>query len=153
MAPAKYEFSGTEGVIAPEQLAAVEPVFRELNLTQAQAQKLVDFELAAAKRAEEAHAAQVKQWNEDIKSDKELGGQNFDATTKATQAVLTRFGDDELRKALDATGWASYPPLVRFLSKIGRGLAPDRASGKAEGGGATGLTPEQFYPSMQKKSA
>ncbi|MGU4637276.1 peptidase, partial [Escherichia coli] len=73
-APEKYEFQAAEGVeLDTEALKEFEPVARELNLTNEQAQKLVDAypKILAGVQQRQAEAWQktTEQWAADVKAD------------------------------------------------------------------------------------
>ena len=70
--PEKYEFKLPEGMtLDSAKMAIVEPLFKELGLSQESAQKLVDYQIQAqkdeVKRAEDAHVAQWEQFVESQK--------------------------------------------------------------------------------------
>jgi len=125
--PEKYEFKLPEGtVMDPEGLAAFEPIAKDLGLTQEQAQKLVDLQLALnARGAEQAKAAQA-QWLTDLKADKELGGPNLPTTAKNVTSALARFGSPELNQFLDSSGLGNYPALVKAFNRVGAAMAEDK---------------------------
>lgn len=129
-APEKYEFKAPDGMdLDPEAVAAFEPLARELNLTQEAAQKLVDIyasRMSALGSAQQAQALQQRQgWEESVRSDKELGGHNLDATLAAGKQALNQFGTPELVNLLNHTGLGSNPEFVRFCAKVGKAMAED----------------------------
>ena len=124
--PEKYEFKLPEGIqVDTEALTAFEPIAKELGLSQEAAQKLVDLQVAAAARSVEAQKAQAAQWFNDVKADKDLGGQNFTTTAKNTVAAMDRFGDQALKDLLNTTGLGNHPAFVRWASKVGAAMAED----------------------------
>lgn len=155
-APEKYEFKFPEGVsVDAAMLAKFEPILKEAGLSQEQAQKLADVQLEfkqqEAKAQQDAWVAQLATWAEEVRTDKEIGGQKFDENLKAAQSALARFGSPELKQLLDSTGLGNHPELVRLCAKIGKAMAEDTFV--AGGGGAVGpVTEASFYPTMQPKS-
>ena len=152
-APEKYEFKAPDGMdLDTEAVAAFEPLARELNLSQEAAQKLVDIyasRMSALGSAQQAQALQQRQgWEESVRSDKELGGHNLDATLAAGKQALNQFGTPELVNLLNHTGLGSNPEFVRFCAKVGKAMAEDTfhrgGSGKAPDEG----TAKKFYPGM-----
>ena len=122
--PEKYEFTAPEGVQLDETaLAAFEPVAREMGLTQEQANKLVELQAGIVQRQAEAHAAQREAWKTEVKSDKEIGGDQYAPSVKAAQIALSKFGTPELRAALDASGLGNHPEVVRVFARIGKASA------------------------------
>lgn len=129
-APEKYEFKGGEGVeLDTEALKDFEPVARELNLTNEQAQKLVDaypkILAGVQQRQAEAWQKQTEGWAETVKADKEIGGDKLTANLSAAQRALDQFGTPELKEYLNATGLGNHPDLVKTFVKIGKAMSED----------------------------
>ncbi|HEA0345081.1 TPA: peptidase [Salmonella enterica] len=149
-APEKYEFTAGEGVeLDTEALKEFEPVARELNLTNEQAQKLVDaypkILAGVQQRQAEAWQAQTEQWAADVKADKEIGGDKLTANLSAAQRALEQFGDQELKEYLDSTGLGNHPALVKAFIKVGKAMSEDKVvTGGHESGGSDLIS--AFYP-------
>ncbi|MBL7379333.1 peptidase [Escherichia coli] len=149
-APEKYEFTAGEGVeLDTEALKYFEPVARELNLTNEQAQKLVDaypkILAGVQQRQAEAWQAQTEQWAADVKADKEIGGDKLTANLSAAQRALEQFGDPELKEYLDSTGLGNHPALVKAFIKVGKAMSEDKVvTGGHESGGSDLIS--AFYP-------
>ncbi|HED5666429.1 TPA: peptidase [Enterobacter kobei] len=129
-APEKYEFKAGEGVeLDTEALKDFEPVARDLNLTNEQAQKLVDaypkILAGVQQRQAEAWQAQTEQWAADVKADKEIGGDKLTANLSAAQRALDLFGTPELKEYLNTTGLGNHPDLVKTFVKIGKAMSED----------------------------
>ncbi|MBL5913948.1 peptidase [Enterobacter asburiae] len=129
-APEKYEFTAGEGVeLDSEALKDFEPVARDLNLTNEQAQKLVDaypkILAGVQQRQAEAWQAQTEQWAADVKADKEIGGDKLTANLSAAQRALDLFGTPELKEYLNTTGLGNHPDLVKTFVKIGKAMSED----------------------------
>jgi|SRR6185295_5130440 len=155
--PEKYELKAPEGQTLDQLgLDAFTPVFKELGLTQEQAQKLVDTQFkvtdAALKAAEKTIgdqvAAETATWAKACREDKDFGGANFEANAKIANKALAAFGTPELREALISSGYANHPAFVRLFWTIGQKLAESTApSGTTPNAQKT--TPERvLYPSM-----
>lgn len=149
-APEKYEFTAGEGVeLDTEALKDFEPVARDLNLTNEQAQKLVDaypkILAGVQQRQAEAWQAQTEQWAADVKADKEIGGDKLTANLSAAQRALEQFGDPELKEYLDSTGLGNHPALVKAFIKVGKAMSEDKVvTGGHESGGSDLIS--AFYP-------
>lgn len=129
-APEKYEFQAGEGVeLDTEALKDFEPVARDLNLTNEQAQKLVDaypkILAGVQQRQAEAWQAQTEQWAADVKADKEIGGDKLTTNLSAAQRALDQFGTPELKEYLNTTGLGNHPDLVKTFVKIGKAMSED----------------------------
>lgn len=149
-APEKYEFKADEGVeLDTEALKDFEPVARELNLTNEQAQKLVDaypkILAGVQQRQAEAWQKQTEGWAETVKADKEIGGDKLTANLSAAQRALEQFGDPELKEYLDSTGLGNHPALVKAFIKVGKAMSEDKVvTGGHESGGSDLIS--AFYP-------
>lgn len=138
-APEKYEFTAGEGVeLDTEALKDFEPVARDLNLTNEQAQKLVDVYpkilAGVQQRQAEAWQKQTEGWAETVKADKEIGGDKLTANLSAAQRALDQFGTPELKEYLNATGLGNHPDLVKTFVKIGKAMSEDgMVTGKESG--------------------
>ena len=140
-APEKYEdFKLPEGM--EKDAALLEqalPVFTELNLTQDQAQKLIDLQ---TKHITEAAAAQQRAWDKTFegweastKADAEIGGKDFDANVGVAKTAVKTFANEEFKEMLNSTGIGSHPEMVRFLFKVGKAISNDQVlQGEATGG-------------------
>lgn len=129
-APEKYEFTAGEGVVLDaDALKDFEPVARDLNLTNEQAQKLVDaypkILAGVQQRQAEAWQKQTEGWAETVKADKEIGGDKLTANLSAAQRALDQFGTPELKEYLNATGLGNHPDLVKTFVKIGKAMSED----------------------------
>lgn len=149
-APEKYEFKAGEGVeLDTEALKDFEPVARDLNLTNEQAQKLVDaypkILAGVQQRQAEAWQKQTEGWAETVKADKEIGGDKLTANLSAAQRALEQFGDPELKEYLDSTGLGNHPALVKAFIKVGKAMSEDKVvTGGHESGGSDLIS--AFYP-------
>ncbi|EJD6649758.1 peptidase [Citrobacter freundii] len=149
-APEKYEFTAGEGVeLDTEALKDFEPVARDLNLTNEQAQKLVDaypkILAGVQQRQAEAWQKQTEGWAETVKADKEIGGDKLTANLSAAQRALEQFGDPELKEYLDSTGLGNHPALVKAFIKVGKAMSEDKVvTGGHESGGSDLIS--AFYP-------
>lgn len=127
-APEKYEFKTAEGQeLDAEAVKAFEPIAKELNLSNEQAQKLVDvYGSKIMPKLVEQQAAQwqqqIEQWAEQVKADKDLG---TDASIGAAQKAMDKFGSPELKQYLNETGLGNHPELVRIFANIGKAMSED----------------------------
>lgn len=130
-APDTYaDFAMPEGVeVDAELLAEATPIFKELGLTQEQAQKLVDFQAkqvqASSQRNVDAFNQLMNDWQEQSKNDKEFGGDKFDENIKIARSAISKFGTPELKQLLEEHGVGNHPEVIRFMVKVGKLTAED----------------------------
>lgn len=130
-APEKYEFKPSEGQeLDAAALEQFEPIARELNLTNEQAQKMVDLygtKIMPMVQQQQVEAWQktTEQWAADVKADKEIGGDKLTGNLSAAQRALAQFGTPELKEYLEGTGLGNHPELVKAFVKIGKAMSED----------------------------
>lgn len=130
-APEKYEFKPAEGQeLDAAALEQFEPIARELNLTNEQAQKMVDLygtKIMPMVQQQQVEAWQktTEQWAADVKADKEIGGDKLTGNLSAAQRALAQFGTPKLKEYLEGTGLGNHPELVKAFVKIGKAMSED----------------------------
>lgn len=130
-APESYaDFTLPEGVTADTvALETATPLFKELNLTQEQAQKLVDFEAGRVqdmvKAQDQAFFDKTKEWAEDAAKDRDIGGDKFEENVLTARLALDKLGSPALVEILDQTGMSNHPAMVKFAFNVGKLLKED----------------------------
>ena len=160
-APEAYEpFKLPEGVEIDEAgMTQAQELFKEFNLGQEQAQKLVDLYVANTQASMEAAEKQNldawkdlrSEWTKAVKADKEIGGDKLPEVTATISKALDTFGTPEVRKALELTGADNNPEVMKTLYTM--------ASKLVESGLIKGDTPgekpktlaERFYPNATQE--
>lgn len=147
-APESYDLKMPEGVEL-DQAAAAEftAIAKELKLDQAAAQKLADVGAKMAQRQVEAHAKLVESWVEQVKTDKEIGGDRFEENLGIARKALEAFGTPALRDVLNATGIGNHPEVIRAFYKVGKAISEDRFVAGAPKGG-TDDPAKKLFPNM-----
>lgn len=126
---------------------------KDLGLTQEAAQKLVDRDNAMMAGFVEQHQAkwseQVVQWESVVKSDKEIGGNNFQSSVSDARTALDKFGTTEFKSMLNQSGYGNHPELIRLLSRVGKAMREDKMVTTSSQPARDQKTfAEAFYPSM-----
>ena len=111
-----------DSLLTPEHVTATIEFAKANKIAPEVAQKIIarDEALAAAKKTEWGQT--VMGWNDAIKADKELGGDNLAQTKANVHAVMSRFAPPGFAELLNETGFGNQPELVRFVSKIGAAM-------------------------------
>ncbi|MDN6861934.1 MULTISPECIES: hypothetical protein [Pseudomonas] len=131
-APEAYEdFTLPEGMeMDTEVLGEFKNLAKELNIPQAKAQQLIDFQTQLAnKQAEQYQAAVTKQsqdWAAAIKNDPEIGGENYDKSVESAIKVIQSFGDPALTELLNTSGLGNHPALFKFCHRISAAISEDK---------------------------
>ncbi|MBB3956849.1 hypothetical protein [Novosphingobium sediminicola] len=144
-APEAYELA-LEGVALDADLvAAAEPIFRELDLTNDQANALLPLAPQIMEKAQssvvqhliEQGAAQRKGWHDAFKADPDIGGAKMEESAHLAAKGLdalgfkaTGFGEDgkaphPFRAALNETGFGNHPDMIRAFRALGEMLGED----------------------------
>lgn len=136
--PEAYELAVPEGFEKLDEKAveAATPVFKELGLSNEQANKLMPVAAQFAKGIIEQRDQQFlgtileqrANWLNDAKADKEIGGANWDGSIQAAGRALDRLGfpkGSPLRAALDESGFGNHPEMVRFFARAGKAIGED----------------------------
>lgn len=134
-APEKYDYTAVKlphGItLDAPLLAAVEPVFKELGVTQEGAAKLVEAHIkhlvADEARRETEFAAWMKttvtNYQTTIRNE---WGANTDANTIVAQRGMARVMSAEAKKLLDDTGLGNHPEFLKAFFQVGKMVSEDK---------------------------
>lgn len=134
-APETYEdFTLPEGMeVDAEQLEAFHADAKAMNLSQKQAQQLVDRYVHGMTKSYDdqvkAWDKQLDDWKADCKKDKEFGGKNFDKNVGIANSGLAHHDSSgELTKFLADRGLLNAPIVVKHFWKLGQSLSEDEVT-------------------------
>ena len=152
-APEKYaDFTLPEGTtVDKDTMAKATAAFKDLGLSQENAQKLVTIQAEYAKANNaailESFNKQVAGWkDESVKMFGNDSEKEFGIAAKAVE----RFGTPAFKAMLNETGIGNHPEWVRFCNKIGKTVSEDNpVDGIKAGEHKTDA--EILYPNMVKK--
>ena len=135
--PDAYELTASEGVtLDPVALEAATPVFKELGLSNDQANKLMPVAEAFAKsigdnlnrQILDGISTQHADWLREAKADTEIGGKQWDASLVTAAKGLDTLGfpkGSPLRNLLDESGLGNHPEMIRAFVKVGKLISED----------------------------
>jgi hypothetical protein len=166
--PDKYEFTPPEGFEVNEGAQKAFEAFgetaREMGLTQAQYQQLIEYDIERGQAATEAAATgyveRITGWAEQVRSDKELGGEALQENLGVAKQAIEAFGSSELRKLIAAPstenpeglGLGNHPEFIRFMYRVGKSIGEGKLiegdASQSEDGDAL----KRMYPSMFQKA-
>lgn len=129
--PEKYDLKIPDGaLITAADVERIAAFAKERGLSNEEAQAVLERDNANIISYQENQKAQLEKlktdWVEQVKSDKEIGGAVFNESIELSKRVIERFGSQELKQQLDATGFGNHPELVRIFSKIGKAMSEDK---------------------------
>lgn len=148
--PEKYELAAPEGFTIDETvMAEADPIFRDIGLTNDQANKLMPlagkFAERIAAQQNDAFQAMKTDWAKAAKKDPELGGANWSETENLVAKALDAFGapkDSEFRSLLNETGLGNHPEMLRMFRKIGAQIGDGGELARSDTGAPTRKTRE-----------
>ena len=152
-APENYEdFKFPEGVEADTTLLeGFTSLAKELDLPQAEAQKVIDFNKTIEDHRDRAWVKQTQDWADEIKADKELGGDSYDANLALVRQYCEKHGDSVLADMLNV-GWGSNPGFFRLVLNFARAVGEDKIDDSGKGGPKEDTSDEaqlrRMYPTM-----
>jgi hypothetical protein len=128
-APEAYaDFKVPDGfTLDPEVSKEAGTIFKDLNLTQDSAQRLVDFYVSktqeAAQQPFKTWENMQKEWRDAVAKDTEIGGKLAEVKTTVSRAIDS-LGDAKLasdfREAMDITGAGNHPAFVKAFYRLAR---------------------------------
>lgn len=154
-APSSYaDFKVPEGFqLDAEAAKQAGTLFKEMNLSQAKAQKLIDFYVAktteAIQQPFDAWKATQERWIEEVKLDPQIGGK-LDQVKSEVAKAIDGLGDPKLandfRVAMDMTGAGNNPAFIRAFYQLA--LKVNEGKPVPAGGPAAVRAPGQAPPSV-----
>ena len=167
-APESYtDFSVPEGhTLDAAAVEAATPIFRELGLSQDQAQRLVNFyskQIGKINSENEGFMETMRtQWREELKADKEIGGKLDQVKVEIGRALdrLPPTVRDNFKAAMDMTGAGDHPALIKavyeFSKLIGEGSHVSGSGPSADGQSKTGIASrpsaaQSMYPNLPSR--
>jgi hypothetical protein len=157
--PEKYELTAPEGfTLDQEAVDTATPVFKELGLTNEQAQKLMPVAADFAKRIGDRLTGDLlgkvseerKAWLETSRSDQEIGGANWDQSLTVAAKAMDQLGfvkGSPLRNILDESGLGNHPEMIRAFVRVGKAIGEDANFVRPEHNASVKRTDaELFYP-------
>lgn len=154
-APDVYDpFKLPEGMeVNPDLMKEATDIFKDLKLTQEQAQKLVEFDIKrtqdSATKEGDAWTELTEGWKKESNTDKEFGGAELDANLAIAKKGRDAFGNKEFTSMLEITGVGNHPEMIRFLFKLGKKLGDDKI---LQGSNVVGTEKDQahkLFPDMK----
>lgn len=124
--PETYDLQMPEGVELDKDAAAeFVAIAKSLELSQENAQKLATIAGKIQQKQAEARARQVESWVEEVKADKDLGGDKLEENLGVARKALETFGSPELKDVLNASGLGNHPAVIRAFFKAGKAISDD----------------------------
>lgn len=148
------DFDLPEGVtVDTSALEKASPLFKELGLSQEQAQKVVSFYADQIQAGEQgridAYNQLMDDWRTQSMTDKEFGGDKFEENVGVARQAIDKFGTPELKQLLSEHGVGNHPEVIRFMVKVGKLTQEDVPGGRTNASGQTPSRDQILYPKSE----
>jgi hypothetical protein len=141
--PESYEFSAPEGMEVDQSMVdAFSPVFKEMGLSQQQADALTSTYAGLAEKQGEAFGQQLEDWKQELRTDADFGGDKFDENAGLVADFVRQTVPESVREdvigLLESTGAGNHPGLVKWIHHLATNVMP--VSEDQPGSGQLGST-------------
>ncbi len=137
--------------VDPGILAEFADKAKAMNLSQAQAQELVDLQIKVGRAQMEQHVQVRQSWVAELKADPEFGGTKFDSTVEDARAVMRRFDKDgKVLEMLSSSGAGDNPHIIKMLANIKRSISEDQFVDERGGNTSEKSLTERMWPDPLK---
>ena len=114
-----------------ETMALAKDIFKEMGLTQEQAQKLIDLQNNLAlkqdatltKTVEAETQKLIDKWEAAVRADEELGGADLGEKMKIARSAATKLGCEDALMVISEARLSSNPAILRLLYRAGMALS------------------------------
>lgn len=142
----KYDFKAPEGMeLNQPMLEQFTALAKEMKLPAEQAQKVVDLAVKAEQARMEEHSKLVKGWADEVKGDKEIGGDKLTENLATAKKALD-LGPPELKALLNDSGLGNHPAVVKWAIAVGKALSEDKFVPAGQAAPAKGDVASRLYP-------
>lgn len=120
---------GEDYLVGEDKLKEVESFAKEHKLSNEAAQKILDNQNSSIREYTDKQSKiwneTVTSWGDEIKADKDFGGEKFTETVSLAKRALATYANPEFSKILDESGYGNNPDLIKMLARIGRSISGD----------------------------
>jgi hypothetical protein len=125
-APVEYAFSVPEGVTLDEEIGnELKEFAKERKMSPEDAQKLLDLGVKQRLKEAETFQKQRDEWRENIRTDKDIGGEKLEASLSLAKRVVDTFGTPGAQELLNNSWMGDHPELVKTFVAIGKAISED----------------------------
>lgn len=131
--PIKYDVKAPEKGVTQKEIDSILAQAKEKGWSNEVAQTLVDAKAESVKaalaeyqtREVERIKGEAPKWLEQLKTDKEIGGDKFNESIENAKRVVNKYGDTEFKEFLNSSGLGNHPMVARMFAKIGKAFGED----------------------------
>lgn len=127
---ADFTLAADQPAMHKDLAAQVKATAKALDLSQAEAQRLVTEIAPALAKSEGARITdfvtkRADEWRASSLTDAEVGGAKFEENRALAMKTFEVFGTPELAAVLNKTGLGDNPEVLRWALRVGRAIGPD----------------------------
>ena len=122
---------------------------KENGLTQEKAQQIADLGVKMVQKQQSAFETLKTEWATQAKTDKEIGGEAFDANLAISNKGLAQFATPEFIAFLQQTGLGNHPEMIRAFHRVGKAISEDRLVTGGAPSGADVPIEKRMFPDMK----
>jgi hypothetical protein len=140
--------------VPQENLDSFTAACKAAKLSKAQAEAMLNWHKQFAgdvqKLQAQQESAQIRQWQDEILKDPEIGGSHWKAAVADSRKALNAFDQDgKLRTLLKSMHADYHPDVVRVIARVGRAMGEDKFIGSSgESSGRERPLEERMWPNM-----
>lgn len=130
--PESYELKASTGeVFDAESTKDFAAFAKQAGLSQESAQTaLAAAEKVVAAHQSKAYASAVDRWAQEVRADKDIGGEKLTENLSMAEKAIAAFGTPGLQKLLKhpsegGTGWGNHRDVIATFAAIGRRISAD----------------------------
>lgn len=117
---------GDDTEVDQETAQQVAKISQKLGLSQEQFTNLYNELMPALNQRMDDQVAEVgKQFIQQAKADKDIGGANWNETLRLGRSVINRFMPEDVREIFAASQLDRHPSMIRMFRDIGRAISED----------------------------
>lgn len=153
--PEDYKLEASEDFAVPqENLDSFTAACKDAGLSKSQAEAMLNWHKQFAgdvsKLQAQQESAQIRQWQDEILRDPEIGGSHWKAAVADSRKALNAFDTDgKLRTLLKQMHADYHPDVVRVIARVGRAMGEDKFIGsRGESSGKERPLEERMWPNM-----
>lgn len=88
------------------------------------------------------------QWQDEVRGDKEIGGDKLPETLSVAKKALSQFGDESTLKMLNESGFGDHPGVIKMFYKIGKEISEDSFVGEGQKPAEVTHPAKAMYPNL-----
>ena len=128
--PVDYSLARSEeSKLSEDDVKGIEAFAKDKGLNKEAAESLLKSQGDLVDSYAQSQADQFKttqeNWSQELKDDKDFGGEKLEQTAKNAQLAAERFMSEDFREMLEKSGFGNHPGYIKAWAKVGAAMADD----------------------------